>query len=360
MRKVAATSPTGQQRRGFWQALDERLGISALRYDVPEHAQGLGFSLGGVSVVSFVVLVLTGIWLGQFYDPMPEHVRRSMYSIVNEAPLGFFMRNLHYWAANAMLVTVLLHILRVVYTGAFKRPREANWLVGVALLGLTIGLILTGTILKWDQEGYEALVHNIEAAELMGGLGTWFSPQFAERIPILTRVYVAHISVLPAILSALLLVHFLLIKLHGLAPSALANRDATTRKTSGEPSHSTFLEHLGVVGLYALVGLGLLVFLSVTLPAQIGPAPVEGVELTKPWWMFLPLFAVENWLGLKGFFYTGIALFFVLALVPFFDRSPYLNPSRRRGFLIFFGLLTLALIVLGIYAKVAPGAMHLG
>ncbi|MCL6526357.1 MAG: cytochrome b N-terminal domain-containing protein [Thermaceae bacterium] len=357
---MAVSRSPSKTAPGFWQALDERLGISALKYEVPEHAQGIAYSLGGVSLVGMAVLVLTGIWLAQFYDPMPEHVRSSMTYILTQAPAGFFARNLHYWAANVVLVTVLLHMLRVLYTGGFKRPREANWLVGVGLLGVTVGLIFTGTALKWDQEALEAVGHNVEAAELLGGLGTWFSPQFAERIPLLARVFTAHVSVLPVALGVLLVLHFLLIKLHGLAPNALARTDATTRKTSGEPTRANFLQHLGVVGAYGLVGLGALVFLSLALPAQLGPMPVAGIEVTKPWWPFLPFFAIENWLGLSGFLWAGVLVFLSLVVVPLLDRSPYLHPSRRRAFLIFFGLLALALMGLGIYAKFAPGAMHLG
>ena len=176
----------------------------------------------------------------------------------------------------------------------------------------------------------------------------------------MTRIYTAHISILPALLVVLLAVHFLLIKLHGLAPSAFGSREATTRKTSGEPTRANFLQHMGAVGAYALVGLGALVFLSIALPAQLGPVPVDGIEVTKPWWPFLSLFALENWIGLRGLVWAGGALVAALVLVPLLDRSPYLHPSRRKAFLIFYGLLTVALIVLGFYAKFAPGAMHLG
>ncbi|RTI12013.1 cytochrome B6 [Thermus scotoductus] len=310
--------------------------------------------------MAFVVLVISGIWLAQFYDPMPEHVRASMEFILREAPGGFFMRNLHYWAANVVMVTVLLHMLRVLYTGSFKRPRELNWLVGVGLLAVTVGFVFTGTVLKWDQEAVEALEHNVEVAHLLGGIGTFFSPHFAERIPLLTRVFTAHVTVLPFLLVLLLIAHFLLIKLHGLAPNAFAHREATTRKTSGEPTRTTFLQHVGVVGAYALVGLGVLVFLSVALPAQLGPVPVEGVEVTKPWWPFLSLFALENWIGLRGLVWAGAAVFVALALVPLLDRTPYLHPSRRAAFLIAYALLALAMVALGLYAKFAPGAAHLG
>jgi len=133
--------------------------------------------------LSFVVLVLTGIWMGQFYNPIPDGARDSMRYILTSAPAGFFARNLHYWAANAMLLTALLHMLRVLYTGAYKRPREANWLVGVGLLALTVGLVFTGSALKWDQEGLEGIAHNIEIANLLGGVGGWFSPPSVAAFP---------------------------------------------------------------------------------------------------------------------------------------------------------------------------------
>ncbi len=347
-------------RKGFWQAVDERLGISELKYHVPDHAQGLGYSLGAITLVAFLILVVTGIWMGQFYNPMPDTARSSVLYLLTSAPAGFFARNLHYWAANAMLLTALLHMLRVLWTGAYKRPREANWLVGVALLGLTVGLVFTGSILKWDQESIEGLGHNVETAALLGGIGSWFSPEFSGSIPLLTRLYIAHIAILPILLAALFAVHALLIKLHGLAPNAFAGRTATTRKTAGESSHATFLEHLGAAGLYSLIGLGVLVFLAVAVPAQLGPAPVTGIEVTKPWWMFLPIFAVENWVGLGGLLWVSVGIFVALALVPFVDRNPYLHPARRKGALIVYGLLALLLVALGIFAKFAPGAAHLG
>jgi len=349
-----------QARRGFWEAFDERVGISALKYDVPEHAQGIPYSLGGLSLVSFIILVLTGLYLAQFYSPMPEGARDSVIGILRDVRGGFFARNLHYWAANAMVLTVLLHMLRVLYTGAFKRPREFNWLIGLGLLATVLGFVFTGTVLKWDQEAMEALEHNEEIAGLLGGLGVWFSSEFTKNVPILTRLYVAHVSILPALFVLLFAVHAILIKLHGLAPSAFASQDATTRRTAGEPSKATFLEHLVVVGLYGLIGFGVLVFLAIAVPAQLGPAPVSGVEVTKPWWMFMPMFAVENWFGISGLFWASGAIFAALAIVPIVDRSPYLNPARRRGVIWAYGLLALLLIGLGIYAKVAPAAVHLG
>jgi quinol-cytochrome oxidoreductase complex cytochrome b subunit len=189
------------ERRGWVrrsvEVVDERLGIDALRYPVPEHANNLGWSLGGLTLVSFVVLLVTGIYLAKFYDPVPEAANQSVRDIMSDVWLGAFARGVHYWAAQAMLVLVILHLLRVIFHGSYKRPREGNYLIGVTMLALVIGALFNGTTLKWDQEGFEALAHNTELAQLLGGLGFWFTPEVSKNVPILTRLNNAHVLIIP-------------------------------------------------------------------------------------------------------------------------------------------------------------------
>lgn len=117
-----------------------------------------------------------------------------------------------------MVVLVGLHLLRVFVSGSFKRPREGNWIIGVALAGFTAIFFFSGTVLKWDQESLEALEHNIEIGRLLGRFGYWLSPEFGG-IPLLHRLYTLHISILPAILFLVVAAHLLLVKRHGMAPS---------------------------------------------------------------------------------------------------------------------------------------------
>src|SRR3972149_4910570 len=133
-----------------------------------------------------------------FDPPTPSSARESVVYIMNVAPLGDLVRGIHFWVANIVMATVLLHMGRVFVTGSYKRPREANWLIGLGLLGVTLGLLFTGTILKWDQEAFEALAHNVEMGDLLGAFGFWFSADFAASLPILGRLYIAHIVILPA------------------------------------------------------------------------------------------------------------------------------------------------------------------
>lgn len=235
----AGAAAAGGRRRGTWAAIDERLGLSGLAYPVPAHANGIGYVLGGITVFGFLVLAVTGVWLAQFYHPTPGTARESVVYIMNVAPLGDIVRGIHFWVANIVMATVLLHMGRVFVTGSYKRPREANWLIGVGLLAVTLGLIFTGTVLKWDQEGYEALGHNTEIGDLLGAVGFWFAGDFAASLPIIGRLYMAHIVILPALGALLLIAHFLLVKRHGM--SALpaqhdASKAARRRPRAARPS----------------------------------------------------------------------------------------------------------------------------
>ena len=213
----APTPPTGRLRRAL-DVVDDRLGIKALQYPVPERANTLGWSLGGLTAVTLFVLILTGIVLAQFFNPIPEEANASVRVIVTGVWAGQFLRGVHYWAAQAMYVLAALHLLRVFLTGSYKRPREANWLVGVAMFALVIGAIFTGTVLKWDQEGFEALAHNLELGRVLGGAGFWFSDKFSAGVPLLVRLYVAHVAIIPGLILMLFAVHAMLIKRHAISP----------------------------------------------------------------------------------------------------------------------------------------------
>ena len=145
-----ADEPRGRARK-VWDVVDERMGISALAYPVPEHANRIGWTLGGITAVSFVVLIATGIILAQFYAPMPEQANQSIRQIERAVWAGSLIRGVHFWAAQAMYVAAFLHLIRVFLTGSYKKPREGNWLVGVGMFGLLTFAIFTGTVLKWDQ-----------------------------------------------------------------------------------------------------------------------------------------------------------------------------------------------------------------
>ncbi len=346
----AAAARPGVGRRVL-DALDERLGLRALSYPVPEHANKLAYSLGGLSLVSFLLLLGTGIVLAQFYEPTPEAAHASVRRLITGVTLGEYLRGFHYWAAMAMVVLVGLHLLRVFASGAFKRPREGNWIVGVMLAGLTALFFFSGTVLKWDQEALEALEHNVEVAELLGRLGYWFSPRFGG-VPLLHRIYTAHVAILPTAFFLLVGLHLLLVRFHGIAPSPFR------RGPEPEPTEP-FSRHLLRLFGFALILIGVLTALAVLAPPGHGPAPVEGIEVTKPPWPLLWLYPIEDRVGVSGILWATLAIFGALLVVPFVDRGPERHPRRRLAVVVPAAVIVLAIIALIVAGAATPVATHI-
>ena len=181
------------------------------------------FCLGGLSFFLFVLLTVTGIYLMFFYRPSADiggaQAYGDMLAIRNNVFFGDLVRNIHRWSAHLMVFSVTLHMARVFYTGAYKPPREFNWVVGVILLFLTLGLSFTGYLLPWDQlsiwavtvgtnlAGYSPLIANQVRFLLLGGLEV--GPNT------LLRWYVLHVLALPFVLVLFLAVHFWRIRKDG-------------------------------------------------------------------------------------------------------------------------------------------------
>lgn len=358
MSTESMAQPRGAWRRA-WAAVDERLGLNGLAYPVPSHANGIGYILGGITFFGFLTLAATGIWLAQFYHASPEAARQSVLYIDRVAPMGDIARGVHFWTANIVMATVLLHLGRIFVTGSYKRPREANWLIGVGLLATTLGMMFTGTVIKWDQEAYEALGHAEEAGGLLGAVGFWFSSEFAATLPLLGRLYIAHIMILPTLGTLLLVAHFLLVKRHGISSRPAEADAAVEGGRAPNPGGSTFSAHgIRMLG-FGLVILAVSIGLTLIWPPTLGPQPVPGEEVTKPPWMFLPIYPFEDWFGLEALLWVPVILFAGLAVVPFVDRSRFRSPRRRRALIAVGVFVAVALVFLGVLAAVTTPQTHL-
>lgn len=345
--------------RSTWGWIDERLGINALTYPVPEHANRIAWTLGGTTAVSFGVLIASGILLAQFYAPVPELANQSVRQIETGIWAGSFIRGIHFWAAQAMYVGAFLHLVRVFLTGSFKKPREGNWLVGVAMFGLITLAIFTGSVLKWDQEGFEALGHNVELGQLLGNAGFWFAPTFADQISILLRLYGAHVVIIPGIILVLVILHFLLVKRHHMSPHpSLPVGEVIEQAAASEPTEP-FTRHLRRLIALGIALAGIIGVLAVLLPASLGTSPVAGIEVTKPPWMFWWPFTLENWFGLAAIAWGLIVFFVLLALVPFLDRGPQRSWRQRPVALIVAAIVLAVLVALTILMAITPTQTHL-
>lgn len=169
------------------------------------------FGLGLLTTFSFIELTLTGILLMFYYVPSVERAFVDIVELQTTVPFGQLLRNMHRWGAHLMVGMSVLHMMRVFYTGAYKRPREFNWIIGVVLLVLTLGGSFTGYLLPWDQlsfwaitvgtsiAGYAPVVGPIMQEILLGGAEVGQES--------LTRFYALHIMVIPTFLLLLISVH---------------------------------------------------------------------------------------------------------------------------------------------------------
>ncbi|MFQ5895052.1 MAG: cytochrome b N-terminal domain-containing protein [Nitrospinota bacterium] len=203
---------------------------------IRRHAIRIRFTwcMGGMTFLLYLVTVVTGVVLMFYYRPVGEYAYQDMKYLEFDAPFGMFVRNMHRWAAHAMVIAVWMHMLRVFMTGSYKPPREFNWVVGVVLLTLTLLLSFTGYLLPWDQLSIWAVTVGTNMARATPFLG--YEGPFAEQLgvitprydaralllggtvvgtPTLLRFYVLHCIVIPIVASLFMVVHFWRIRKDG-------------------------------------------------------------------------------------------------------------------------------------------------
>jgi quinol-cytochrome oxidoreductase complex cytochrome b subunit len=177
------------------------------------------FCLGGISFFLFLALTVTGLYLMFFYVPSISDAYRDIQSIESAVAFGSFTRNMHRWAAHLMVLTVFLHMIRVFYHGAYKPPREFNWVVGVVLLFCTLWLSFTGYLLPWDQIAFWAITVGTQMAQYAPLLGPETGFFLLGGIQVggdtLLRFYVMHVIAFPLITAIFLVVHFWRIRKDG-------------------------------------------------------------------------------------------------------------------------------------------------
>ena len=182
--------------------------------------------LGFISTVLFLILWVSGLYLMFFYHPAVPQAYADMHSLATSIAFGQFVRNIHRWAAHLMVVAVFIHLMRVFYAGAYKRPRQFNWLVGVALLLMTLLFSFTGYLLPWDQLAFWAITVGTNIAGSVPVLGDSARQILLGGTTVggdaLLRFYVLHIYVLPAALIILLCVHIWRVRKDGFQ---MADRD---------------------------------------------------------------------------------------------------------------------------------------
>lgn len=190
---------------------------------IPESSSQIRFAwcLGGLAFWVFMIELVTGVLLTLRYVPTVASAYPSIQEITHVAPYGFFVRNLHYWAGQAMVALVVLHMVRVFWTGSFAPPRDFNWMIGILLLVGTFLVDFTGYVLVWDDRSLWAWTIARNLSETIPGLGPplaalLFGPSDIGDFA-LVRVYVWHVILLPGILVGLLAWHFWKVRKDGIS-----------------------------------------------------------------------------------------------------------------------------------------------
>ncbi len=227
--------------------LEERSGlIGALRYflfrKVPAETNWF-HTLGSASLTAFLVQLVTGVILAMYYKPDPDKAYASIETITNDLTLGWLVRGMHRWGASVFIILMFLHMGRVFLFGAYKYPRELNWLVGAAILLLGFAEGLTGYLLPWDQTAYWATVVaiNINAnAPIVGPfLGDFLRGGQEIGADTLSRFYSLHMLLIPGGIIGLISLHLYLVVRLGITPPPWTKSAAGYEPSpDGRPSRS--------------------------------------------------------------------------------------------------------------------------
>lgn len=205
--------------------VNDRLGIMpgltyVVRRKIPAGANWL-YTFGSATVFLFVLQAITGGLLAIYYSPSPDHAYASIGYIMGDTAFGSLIRGIHHWAASGMIVMVLAHMLRVFFMGAYKYPREMSWMVGVALLVLTLAFGFTGYLLPWDEKAYWATVVGTNISGSVPIVGDWILRILRGGADLgaltLNRFYAMHVMLLPMAAMLLITIHVLMVIRQGIS-----------------------------------------------------------------------------------------------------------------------------------------------
>lgn len=314
-------------------------GIEFLRRkQVPVHRHAGWYLAGGLTLLFFLVQIVSGVLLTLYYQPVPERAHESVASIMTEVRFGWVVRAVHKWSSHLVILFAVVHLLSKFFFRAYRPPRELTWVSGVLLLLILLGFAFTGHLLPWDTTGYFATQIGTEiprSLPMIGPLVVGMLRGAGEYVDgaTLTRMYSLHTVILPLLALGLIGFHILMNQYTGSASPA------GVRATRTIPFLPDFVHRDAL----AWIGGVLLLFtLVLWFPPVLGPkadilaSPPPGIH---PEWYFLPLFQAINLLpgtigGLNTeiFVNAGVGIFLaLLILLPWIDRSPGSRDDRSGG-----------------------------
>lgn len=351
--------------------VDERIDLSDIRHfiaekGVPIHAQKVWYYLGGLTLFLLAVQIFTGILLLLYYRPSAAEAYESVQFIVSAVPFGWLIRNIHSWSANLLIAVAFAHFFSVFMLKSYRKPRELTWITGVVLLFLMLGFGFSGYLLPWNELSFFATKVGTGIAGAVPVVGKFLLRLLRGGDDVtgatLSRFYGLHVAVLPAITTALVALHLLLVQRQGMSvPLTVERKLEPGERLRQMPFFPNYILR-DVLAWY--VALALLAALAAFYPWELGkkadPFAVVPPGI-RPEWYFLATFYTlklipSHVLGVEGE-HLGVLAFglaaLLLVLVPFLDRrSSRAEPSPAFTVI---AILTLAYLVtftvIGYYAK---------
>lgn len=315
----------GAPRNALLRWIDDRTGYKHFLHEaLNEPVQGGArwrYVFGSALTAAFLIQLVTGLFLMMSYSPSATTAWGSVYYISYQMNWGWFLRGIHHFGSQAMVILLALHLIQVLIAGAYRAPREFNWWFGMLLLLVTLGLSLTGYLLPWDQKGYWATK---VATNIMGG-APGLGP-YIQKIVVggadygnqtLTRFYGLHVGVLPGALILLLVIHIALFRRHGVTypKNSEAKVEDFWPKQVGMDTIASFLVLAAIVGMVLWEG-------GANLDAPADPSSSD--YPARPEWYFLSLFQMLKLFPgdreVIGTVVVPSAILAVLFLLPLFDK----------------------------------------
>ena len=323
--------------------------MAVLRHPVPrelERPVGWWYVLGSATLGIFVMQVVTGVGLAMTYVPAPNSAYDSLQFISHDATLGGVVRGMHYFGAGAMVVLVLAHMTQVYLFGAFKFPREANWLTGSLLLLATLAMAFTGQLLRWDQDAFWSIVVAAEQAARAPVIGGWLASLVVAGANVggatLTRFYATHVFLIPAAIFGLIGLHLYLVIKRGISEPPVPGLPVDRRTyraryeemlRRGIPFWPDAAWRDAIIATTAVVVVVLLAALFGAPQLGKPPDPTNVLADPRPDWYFLGYFAILALIppATESIVIVGLPLFaFVfLFLVPLLWPDGERHWSRR-------------------------------
>ncbi|MGZ3839976.1 MAG: cytochrome b N-terminal domain-containing protein [Flavisolibacter sp.] len=335
----------------IWHWIDDRSGISSLVKPLMNHPVPPGskwsYVFGSATLFCLILQIVTGVGLALMYQPSSDKAFQSLQFITHQAIMGRWLRGLHYFGATGMILMVGIHMVRVYITAAYKYPREMNWISGVVLLILTVGMGFTGQLLRWDDNGVWS---GVVAAEQLGRvplIGKYLARLLMGGNTIggqtLSRFFAYHVFLIPGLILLFVSFHLYLVLRNGISEPPKAGRlvdPATYRRW-----YENLLKENGIpfwpYAAWRDVVFGVLVLLAIIVlaytvgPPSIGQQPDPSVVYTKPkpdWyllWIYALYALMPKAIESYAIFFGPIVVFGLLFALPFLSKKGERSPIKR-------------------------------